>query len=45
MDKLGFEFTGTKKSTYYKDDEILISKMYHGTKDLFMNRKTKSTNN
>ena len=38
MEKLGFEFVGTKKSTYYKDDEILISKEYHGNKELFLNR-------
>ena len=39
MEKLGFEFVGIKKSTYFKDDEILISKKYHGTKELFLNRK------
>ena len=38
MEKLGFEFVGTKKSSYFKDDEILISKEYHGTKELFLNR-------
>ena len=38
MEKLGFKFIGTKKSSYFKDDEILISKEYHGTKELFLNR-------
>ena len=38
MEKLGFEFTGYKKSTYFKDDEILILKEYHGNKELFLNR-------
>ena len=38
MEKLGFEFVGTKKSSYFKDDEILISKEYHGTRELFLNR-------
>ena len=38
MEKLGFEFVGTKKSTYYKDDEILVCKEYHGNKELFLNR-------
>lgn len=38
MEKLGFEFIGTKKSTYYKDDEILVLKRYHGNKELFLNR-------
>ena len=38
MEKLGFEFVGTKKSSYFKDDEVLISKEYHGTKELFLNR-------
>ena len=39
MEKLGFEFTGYKKFTYFKDDEILILKEYHGNKELFLNRK------
>ena len=38
MEKLGFEFIGTKKSTYYKGDEILVLKRYHGNKELFLNR-------
>ena len=41
MEKLGFEFIGTKKSTYYKDDEILVLKRYHGNKELFLNRDKK----
>ena len=35
--KLGFEFVGIKKSSYFKDDEILVSKEYHGNKELFLN--------
>ena len=38
MKKLGFQFVGTKKSTYYKDDEILTELEYHGDKELFFNR-------
>lgn len=38
MEKLGFRFIGKKKSTYFKDNEILISKEYHCNKDLFLNR-------
>ncbi|MBE6147153.1 MAG: GNAT family N-acetyltransferase [Firmicutes bacterium] len=37
MEKLGFEFFGNKKSTYFKDDEILVSREYHGNKELFLN--------
>ena len=37
MEKLGFEFVGIKKSSYFKDDEILASKEYHGNKELFLN--------
>lgn len=40
MKKLGFQFVGTKKSTYYKDDEILTALEYHGDKDLFFNRNS-----
>ena len=36
MEKLGFEFVGTKKSSYFKDNEILISKEYHCNKELFL---------
>ncbi len=38
MEKLGFCFVGTKKSTYYKDNEIIILKEYYGNKDMFLNR-------
>ena len=38
MEKLGFEFIGTDKSPYFKDGEILMSKKYHGTRELFLNR-------
>lgn len=41
MEKLGFKFVGTNKSTYFKDDEILISKKYYGNKELFLNRNNK----
>lgn len=40
MEKLGFEYVGTKQSSYFKDNEILTLKEYHGTKKLFLNRKT-----
>lgn len=40
MEKLGFEFVGTKKSTYFKDNEILISKQYHVNKKMFLNRNS-----
>lgn len=39
MERLGFEYTGNKESTYYDNDEILISKEYHGNRELFLNRK------
>lgn len=39
MEKMGFEFTGEKQSTYFKDDEILMSKCYQCNKEMFMNRK------
>ena len=38
MEKLGFRFIGKKKSTYFKDNDILISKEYYCNKDLFLNR-------
>lgn len=38
MEKLGFEFVGMKKSTYFKDDEIIMAKQYYGNKELFLNR-------
>lgn len=38
MEKLGFEFVGTVKSSYFKDNEILVSKEYHVNKELFLNR-------
>lgn len=41
MEKLGFEFVGTKKSSYFKDDEILVSKEYHGNRELFLNRSNR----
>ena len=39
MEKLGFKLVGTKKSTYFKDNEILISKKYYCDKESFLNRK------
>ena len=41
MEKLGFEFVGLKKSTYFKDDEILMLKEYYGNRNLFLNRPEK----
>lgn len=41
MEKLGFEYVGTKQSTYYKNDEILILKEYHGNRELFFNKSIK----
>lgn len=38
MEKFGFEFVGTKQSSYFKDNEILISKEYLLNKELFFNR-------
>ena len=38
MEKLGFEYVGEKQSTYFEGDTILMSKMYHGNKELFLNR-------
>ena len=38
MEKLGFEYIGDDKSTYYKDDKILICKKYHSNKELFLNK-------
>ena len=38
MEKLGFEFIGTEKSSYFKGNDILVSKKYHGNKELFLNR-------
>lgn len=36
MEKLGFEYIGNKKSTYFKDNEILECKEYYCTKNLFL---------
>ena len=38
MEKLGFEYYGTKQSSFFKDGEILKSKKYHGTKEMFLNK-------
>lgn len=35
MEKLGFEFTGTKKFTYFKDNDILFLKEYYVNKEMF----------
>lgn len=32
MENLGFKFFGTKKASYFKNDEILIFKEYHCNK-------------
>ena len=39
MEKLGFQYIGDKKLTYYKDKEILTLKEYYLNKELFDNRK------
>lgn len=39
MEKLGFKYTGNKKSTYFKDDEILECKEYHCNREQFLNRE------
>ena len=39
MEKLGFKFVGKKKSTYFKEDEMLISKEYYCNRELFLNKK------
>ena len=38
MEKLGFKFVGKKKSTYFKGNEVLISKEYYCNRELFLNR-------
>lgn len=38
MEYLGFEHIGYHKSTYFKDNEILISKEYHINKEMFNNK-------
>lgn len=38
MEKLGFKYVGNKKSTYFKNNEILISKQYYCNKKLYLNR-------
>lgn len=43
MEKLGFEFIGTKRSSYFKDSEILMCKEYHCNKELFLNRNVKKS--
>lgn len=39
MEKLGFEFTGYRNSSYYEGNEILTSKEYHCNKEMFLNIK------
>ena len=39
MEKLRFKYVGKKKSTYFKDNEILISKEYFCNRELYLNRK------
>ena len=39
MEKLGFKFIGKNQSTYFKDDEILISKEYHCNREQYLKRK------
>ena len=39
MEKLGFSFVRRKQSTYFKDNEILMSKEYHCSRESYLNRK------
>ncbi len=39
MEKLGFKYVGNKKSTYFKDNEILISKEYCCNKESYLKNK------
>ena len=39
MDKLGFKYLGLKKSTYYKENEILDARCYHINKDMFNSKE------
>lgn len=39
MEKLGFKYGGKNKSTYFKDNEILISKEYFCNRESYLNRK------
>lgn len=41
MEKLGFEYQGLKKSTFFKDNQLLLSKNYYCNKDLFLGRTIK----
>lgn len=43
MEKLGFIFEGMEKSTYFKDDEILLVRKYYCNKKLFLNNKFNRT--
>ena len=38
MEKLGFKYVAKKKSTYFKDNEILIFKEYYCNKELYLNK-------
>ena len=38
MEKLGFKYLENKKSTYFKDNKILISKEYYCNKESYLNR-------
>ena len=42
MEKLGFKFSGTKKSSYFSHGEILSFKIYYVNKELFLNRSSNS---
>ena len=42
MEKMGFNYIGDKQSTYFDENGILISKMYVGNRELFLNRTKKS---
>ena len=38
MEKMGFKYVGDKKSSYFNESGILLSKMYEVNKELFINR-------
>jgi len=40
MERLGFTYVGDYKSTYIKNDELLVCKKYFGNKELFNNRSS-----
>ena len=41
MERLGFEYTGTYKLTYFKDDEIITNKKYYINREMYLNKNKK----